>query len=287
MSKRLTIWFLSLGIISLLFYSCLPDPLEVEGVPTIKPQIVVSSQILTDQSLVVLLTKSFGALDASDDSDPQALLNQIAINDALVTITGPQGTDTLNFIDTGVYGGLTNLLEGGKSYTLQVKSPTMGEVKASTLVKPQVRFDQIETGLFFNGFDDTLAQVTHQFQDLPGKNYYMLNVQRFRQQNLEEQLLNPRAFIRLLTDEAFDGKMYSETFRVFPTDFSEGDTVAVYLSNISEEYYRFIKLREDNRFSFVEFLGEPINYPSNVEGGKGFFNLYLPDIRVFRLSANN
>jgi hypothetical protein len=287
MSKRLTIWFLSLGIISLLFYSCLPDPLEVEGVPTIKPQIVVSSQILTDQSLVVLLTKSFGALDASDDSDPQALLNQIAINDALVTITGPQGTDTLNFIDTGVYGGLTNLLEGGKSYTLQVKSPTMGEVKASTLVKPQVRFDQIETGLFFNGFDDTLAQVTHQFQDLPGKNYYMLNVQRFRQQNLEEQLLNPRAFIRLLTDEAFDGNMYSETFRVFPTDFSEGDTVAVYLSNISEEYYRFIKLREDNRFSFVEFLGEPINYPSNVEGGKGFFNLYLPDIRVFRLSANN
>jgi hypothetical protein len=287
MSKRLTIWFLSLGIIPLLFYSCLPDPLEVEGVPTIKPQIVVSSQILTDQSLVVLLTKSFGALDASDDSDPQALLNQIAINDALVTITGPQGTDTLNFIDTGFYGGLTSALEGGKSYTLQVKSPTMGEVSASTVVRPQVRFDQIEAELFFNGFDDTLAQVTHQFQDLPGKNYYMLNVQRFRQQNLEEQLLNPRAFIRLLTDAAFDGKMYSETFRVFPTDFSEGDTVAVYLSNISEEYYRFIKLREDNRFSFVEFLGEPINYPSNVAGGKGFFNLYLPDIRLFRLSAGN
>jgi Domain of unknown function (DUF4249) len=285
MSKRLTIWFLSLGIIPLLFYSCLPDPLEVEGVPTIKPQIVVSSQILTDQSLVVLLTKSFGALDASDDSDPQALLNQIAINDALVTITGPQGTDTLNFIDTGFYGGLTSALEGGKSYTLQVKSPTMGEVSASTVVKPQVRFDQIESELFFNGFDDTLAQITHQFQDLPGKNYYMLNVQRFRQQNLEEQLLNPRAFIRLLTDEAFDGKLHSETFRVFPTDFSEGDTVAVYLSNISEEYYRFVKLRVDNRFSFVEFLGEPINYPSNVTGGKGFFNLYLPDIRVFRLSA--
>lgn len=287
MSKRLTIWFLSLGIVSLLFYSCLPDPLEVEGVPIIKPQIVVSSQILTDQSLVVMLTKSFGALDASDDSDPQALLNQIAINDALVTITGPQGTDTLNFIDSGIYGGLTNVWEGGKNYILKVNSPTMGAVSASTVVKPQVRFAQIETELFFNGFDDTLAQVTHQFQDLPGKNFYMLNVQRFRQQNLEEQLLNPRAFIRLLSDEAFDGKLYSETFRVFPTDFSEGDTVAIYLSSISEEYYRFIKLRVDNRFSFVEFLGEPINYPSNVAGGKGFFNLYLPDIRLFRLSSND
>jgi hypothetical protein len=267
----------------MLFYSCLPDPLEVDGVPKIKPQIVVSSQILTDRSLVVLLTKSFGALDASDDSDPQELLNQIAINDATVTVTGPQGTDTLNFISSGFYGGITNRLAGGESYTLQVTSPSMGEVKASTTVKPQVRFDEIEAELFFNGFDDTLAQITHRFQDLPGRNYYMLNVQRFRQQNLEEQLLNPRAFIRLLTDQTFDGQLYAENFRVFPTDFSTGDTVAVYLSNISEEYYRFIKLRVDNRFSFVEFLGEPINYPSNVEGGKGFFNLYLPDIRLFML----
>ncbi len=287
MSKRILITILSLGIFSMIFYSCLPDPLEVEGVPKIKPEIVVSSQILTDQSLIVLLTKSFGALDASDDSDPQELLNQIAINDALVTITGPVGIDTLNFIESGAYGGLTNTLEGGQRYVLKVTSPTMGEVSATTLVKPQTRFDEIDATLFFNGFDDTLAQVTYGFQDLPGKNFYMLNVQRIRQENIEERLLNPRAFVRLITDEAFDGQLYSGNFRVFPTDFSEGDTVAVYLSNISEEYYRFIKLRVDNRFSFVEFLGEPINYPSNVDGGKGFFNLYLPDIRVFTLSAND
>jgi len=287
MSKRITIGFFCLALFSLLLSSCLPDPLEVEGVPKIKPEIVVSSQILTDQSLVVLLTKSFGALDASDDSDPEELLNQIAINDALVTITGPEGIDTLSFIESGVYGGLTNPLEAGQRYFLKVTSPTMGEVSATTIVKPQTQFDEIDATLFFNGFDDTLAQVTYGFQDLPGKNFYMVNVQRLRQENIEERLLNPRAFIRLITDEAFDGEPYSESFRVFPTDFSEGDTVAVYLSNISEEYYRFIKLRVDNRFSFIEFLGEPINYPSNVEGGKGFFNLYLPDIRVFTLSAND
>jgi hypothetical protein len=90
-----------------------------------------------------------------------------------------------------------------------------------------------------------------------------------------------------LTDENFNEQLYSEDFRVFPTDFSEGDTVAVYLSNIREEYYNFIKLRVDNRFSFVEFLGEPINYPTNVEGGKGFFNLYLPDIRLYRLEEKD
>ncbi len=44
-----------------------------------------------------------------------------------------------------------------------------------------------------------------------------------------------------------------------------------------------MELRQDNRFSLVEFLGEPINYPTNVVGGKGFFNLYIPDIRTFVL----
>jgi hypothetical protein len=285
MSKRLFLLSLSIVTAAALFYSCLPDPLEVRGVPDIKPQIVVSSQILSDQSLVVMLTKSFGALDATDESDPQELLNQIAINDAQVTLTGAMGTDTLNFISSGIYGGLTNPLQGDQSYTLNVSSPSMGNVSASTVVKNQVQFEEIEAELIFNGFDDTLAQVTYKFNDLPGRNFYMINVQRIRQQNLQEQLLNPRAFIRLLTDEAFDGKTHSERFRVFPTDFSDGDTLAVYLSNISEEYYRFIKLRVDNRFSFVEFLGEPINYPSNVVGGKGFFNLYLPDIRTFTLSV--
>jgi hypothetical protein len=285
MSKRLTIVLVGIALGSMLFWSCIPDPLEVRGVPGVNPQIVVSSQILSDQSLVVLLTKSFGALDASDDSDPEELLDQLAINDAIVILTGNAGTDTLTFISSGIYGGLTRPLQGEQRYTLQVKSPTMGEVTASTIAKNPVRFDEIEAGLIFNGFDDTLAQVTYKLTDLPGRNFYMLNVQRIRRESLERQLLNPRAFIRLVTDESFDGTEYSERFRVFPTDFSDGDTLAVYLSNISEEYYRFMKLRVDNRFSFVEFLGEPINYPTNVVGGKGFFNLYLPDIRTFILSA--
>jgi hypothetical protein len=58
---------------------------------------------------------------------------------------------------------------------------------------------------------------------------------------------------------------------------------AVSISNISWEYYEFMELRMDNRFSFVEYLSEPVNYPSNVVGGKGFFNLYLPDFRIFVL----
>ncbi len=267
----------------LMVWSCLPDPLDVDGIPVVKPQIVVSTQIIPDQSLVVFLTKTFGALDASDDSDPQALLDQIAINDAAVTIMGPDGTYELQSLDNGVYGGLIIPFKAGEEYQLHVKSESLGEVTATTTVKPIVSFDEIEAELYYNGFGDTLAQITYRMSDPIEKNWYMLNVQQIERDELIEDLLNPGSFTRLLDDEDFEIQNYEETFRVFPRDFIPGDTIAVSLSNISAEYYDFIQLRIDNRFSFVEYLSEPVNYPSNVKGGKGFFNLYIPDVRFFVL----
>lgn len=260
---------------------CLPDPLTVDGIPVVKPQIVVSSQIIPDQSIVVFLTKTFGALEASDRSDPETLLNQIAVNDATVTITGPGGSYTLPSWDNGIYGRLVIPFEAGQEYELKVVSESLGEVSAVTTVKPLVTFDKINASLHYTDFDDTLAQVTYQFKDAIGKNSYMLNVQHIERDELLEDLLNPNSYTRLLEDANFDGQEYGETFRVFPRDFAPGDTITVSLSNISEEYYKFMQLRLDNRFSFIEYLSEPINYPSNVKGGKGFFNLYVPDIRWF------
>ena len=263
--------------------SCLPEPLDVKGVPVLKPQIVVSTQVIPDQSVIVLLTKTFGALEASDDSDPEELLEQIAIDDAVVTIAGPRGTYELESLENGLYGGSIIPFEVGEAYELKVNSESLGEVSAVTTVKPLVTFDDIKAELVFNGFDDTLAQITYQLSDPVEQNWYMLNVQQIERDDILDDLLNPRAFTRLMEDQNFNGRVHKETFRVFPRDFIPGDTIAVLLSNISKDYYDFIDLRLDNRFSFVEYLGEPVNYPSNVKGGKGFFNLYIPDVKLFVL----
>lgn len=269
--------------IVVLVTGCVPEPLDVDGVPVVKPQLVISTQIIPDQSVVVLVTKTFGALDASDESDPQALLDQIAVDDATVTINGPAGTYTLLSLDNGAYGGIFIPFESGEQYELIVNSELLGEVRAVTTVMPRPTFESIRAELYYTGFDDTLAQITYAFEDSPGKNWYMVNVQQIERDDLLDDVLNPNSFMKLVNDEGFDGQPYGESFRVFPRDFSPGDTIAVSLSNISQEYYNFIQLRLDNRFSFVEYLGEPINYPSNVEGGKGFFNLYVPDVRFFIL----
>ncbi|MGC1243960.1 MAG: DUF4249 domain-containing protein [Chryseosolibacter sp.] len=264
-----------------LMTSCFPDPLEVQTIPEAKVEMVVSTLMIPDQTLMVLLTRTFGALDASDDSDPQELLDFIAVNDAVVTVEGPESRDTLVFTGNGVYTGGSIAFKAGETYRLFVRSEEYGELYAATEVKPRVEFTKAEAGLYYNGYNDTLAQITYAFKDPPEKNWYMVNVQEVEQEDFIENLLNPRAFTILINDEGFNDQTFGERFRVFPRDYGPGDTIALSLSNISEEYYRFMKLRIDNRFSFVEFISEPLNYPSNVVGGKGYFNLYVPDVEIF------
>jgi hypothetical protein len=272
--------FLALG---LLVGSCLPEPLPVNGLPVLKPQIVVSTQIIPDQlpneSFVVLLTKSFGALDASDDSDPYELIQQIALDDAVVTITGADSTYNLINIGSGLYGGVFIPFVPDASYRLDVTSESLGSVTATTTVQPPATFDELGTELYFDGYD-TLLKVTHQFTDHVGKDYYMVNVQDLRREDAIENLIMPRSYTRLIDDENFDGQKHRESFLVVYRDYYVGDTTGIYLARISEEYYNFMKLRIDNRYSFTEYLSEPTNYPTNVVGGKGFFNLFVPDVHL-------
>jgi hypothetical protein len=266
-----------------LLIGCLPDPLEVKGIPKLKPKIVVSTQFVPDEGVVVLLTKSFGALEGDDDSDPEVLIDQIAVTDALVILKSSTQTDTLTNLSDGFYGGVNIPLVTGDVVDLFISSESMGIVTAQTEVQKFIDFENIEADLYFNGFDDTLVQVTYEAIDPPGPDQYVITVQRIRQNRLLENLLDSYAFVKLKTDTEFEGEVFGETFRAFPRNYQTGDTVAVTLSRVSEEYFTYLKLREDNRFRWTQFLGEPVNYPTNVQGGLGHFNLTQPAVRFFVL----
>src|SRR5687767_8027091 len=92
--------------LTFLLLSCMPEPLEVDDITFPETKIVVSSMILPDHSVAVLLTKSIGALEANKESDPQALISDIAINDADVSITVNDSVYPLKFLQDGVYQGI-------------------------------------------------------------------------------------------------------------------------------------------------------------------------------------
>ncbi|MEQ9412488.1 MAG: DUF4249 domain-containing protein [Cyclobacteriaceae bacterium] len=281
MTRILTGWV----IVSFLA-GCLPEPLPVNNIPNVDSKIVVSSQLVPDQSVAILLTRSFGALDANGDSDPTELIDQIAINDATVIIEGMGLSDTLTLIDAGVYGSVSIPFVDEGFYTLYVDSPTMGKVSATTQVKTAVTFNSLDAAINDTGFD-TLATIGYSLMDIPGKSYYMVNVQYFtNEESFEPQdFLNPNIFIHLTEDEPEkDSELMGDSFNaIFRRDFFPGDTIIMQLSNIDKGYYDFLQVRKDARFNFSDFLGEPVNYPSNVVGGLGWFTLSFPDVRVITL----
>ena len=270
-------------LLILVLTSCIPDPLELKDIPDVEPEIVVATQMVSNRSVLVLLTRTFNALELRDDVDEEEFLRQIAINDAVVTISGPGGTDTLRFRENGLYAGFRLSLRPGETYELRVESETMGTVFATTTVQPRVELKEVEADLYYEGLNDTLVAITYEFRDPAEKNWYMLNIQKLEQEKLLANAINPEAFTVLFDDAEFNGEYFKEAYNFFPDEYVPGDTVVVSLSNISQEYYQFMELRMAERLSFLEFLSEPFNYPANVQGGKGFFNLYFPETRLLVL----
>jgi hypothetical protein len=263
--------------------SCIPDPLDVENVPTVQPMIVVSSQIMSDTLIVVGLTRTIGALDASTESDPYQLIDQIAIKDATVTITINGHDYTLPHNENGSYEGYFIPLQIGDTCHLKVMSPSMGEVTAITTVREAVKFDTVAADLYIHHDYMQYAQIKYGLQDPEPTNYYMLSVTSAEKDIAVRNALNPQSYIKLIEDASFNGTYFSEEVISAPQRFDGGDSIAVSLTNISREYYEFLKLRIANRVGLVEYLSEPITYPTNVIGGRGYFNLNFPDIRFFVL----
>lgn len=286
--SKATFVFFMLTVVGglMLLSACMPDPLEVDNVPMVKKEMVVASQMLPEETLLILLTRTFDALEISSNSDVEELLEMIAINDALVTVSARGAVDTLLSLGNGFYGGIEIAFEAEESYTLHAMSEELGEVTAETTVKPHISFKHVEAELTYNEYGDTLIQVIYAFEDPALQNWYLMSVQKIEAGKFIENAINPRAYTRLLDDKALNGEVYTERVSVVARNFAIGDTITVMLSNIHQDYYEFMKLRMDNRFNFLEFLGEPVNYPSNVMNGKGFFNLYLPDMRTFVLGRD-
>lgn len=264
------------------FSSCIPDPLEVTNVPALQPKIVIGSQVIPGQGLMVYVTRSIGALEAGWNSELEPLLEQIAIQDAVVVLVSDDRSDTLDHLRYGVYAGASDAIVGGKQYLLVVKSPTWGEVTATATAPPQVFFDDVEASLYKTGFD-SLASVRYSLNDPAESNWYMVNVQKFSTTTEIDRYLNPRVFTRLVRDTAFNGRRFEEEFNVIFQNYSEGDSVLITMSNISEDYFNYLHLRNESRYSLASFASEPLNFPSNVVGGYGYFNLHIPDARAFKL----
>lgn len=297
---KLTKHIFSLVALAIIATSCLPDPIPIH-IEEAESKLVISSQVIPDENMIVSVTRSIGALDYSSNDEsitgiPTDLIEKILVDNAIVTITYEGITDTLKpiFDQPGFYFSVETPQYKNNLYELYVYDPkTTDTVTSKAIMLDQVRLDNIEANKeFFDGYEK--MNVTYSFTDpVDEANWYMVNIIAPNTAAQDTNMDNINSFFagddRFLTETIFFSDKIIENGSYTATEelyYWESDTVIVTISNISEGYFWFLHASQRNDNFIATFLNDPSTYPTNIEGGYGFFFTHYPDFKAWDIAAD-
>ncbi len=265
-----------LGGMFLAMVSCFPEPIEVQDVPQVPQAIVVSSVLIPDEGISVVLSYTFSALERGDKND-SVLLKELLLESALVEVASADQSLVLDKLDAGVYASNGLKAKPNTDFTLDVADENTPLVATATSkLLPRAFFDAMELRYEHNN-EEVIPYIAYQFKDLPGKNYYVINVQKLIQRNASlEELINAKTFSYLIEDDESQDTIEGSFSITYNKDYEIGDTLMVSLGNISPAYYDYLDKRNQS-FFLIDVVSEPYNLPTNINGGYGFFELFVPD----------
>ncbi len=282
---KISIYLLASLIIVL--YSCRPKPIDIK-IDEEPQKLVISSQVIPNDIMIVTVSKSFGSLAYSEENGDIAstdIINELLVQDALVIISYNDVTDTLHSIEDlpGIYISIETPQYLNANYNLFVHDSQTGETVTSlTNMLEQVTFNSVSAiASSSQSFD--VVTVNYDFTDPENEeNWYMVNF--YTQSNSSVENGSPFSTNSsiptetvLLSDRTFENSTYIGNHDLF--DWNQ-DTVLVSISNINEDYYDYLTIRQRSGNLFTDLVKEPINYPTNVLGGYGFFTAHFPDLKI-------
>ncbi|MEM7374422.1 MAG: DUF4249 family protein [Bacteroidota bacterium] len=274
--------------ICLLASACLPEDLLIDVAPA-QPQLVIASQTLPGDILLVFVSRSFSALEGNEDSLSTAFAEGILVDSALVSISINGMIDTLTSLEDvpGVFVSQFNLPIDEGEIRLDVFDSLTGQsVHASTFALPQISPDTVR---FLEDITqaDTSHWIHYAFRDSQEiDNWYVINVfdpvvyaASFQENPLGLVGGDEWVFYEeLISDQILTGEKVENTVMLDSRVLS--DTVAFFMANVSEGYFRFLDARQRSNGLIASATSEPINFPSNVVGGLGYFAVQRPSIRL-------
>jgi hypothetical protein len=272
---------------SLLFLSCRPKPIGID-LPQAEKKLVISSQVIPGSIMLVTVSRSMDTkgFNINEDSLSQNVLNQLLVDSGIVTISYNGISDTL-FSAPGVPGVFLSVTTPqilNTTYSLYAKDYNTGmEVTSSAFMLPQVSLSSASATVDTSGTFD-LITVNYDFTDPQGENnWYMVNFYAQKDSNsagggfnLNENKNVLKKTI-ILTDKDFSSENYSGS--VLLSDWIQ-DTLAVSISNISKGYYGYLSARLRSGGLFTSISREPVNHPTNIIGGYGFFTTHKPSVKI-------
>ncbi len=260
-----------------LFTSCKPKPLEID-IPEESPKIVVNS-FAAEGYIVLYLTKSFSPLADTADQDFVKSLGIAGADAKLIykgtTISFEELPDSLEA--NGIYLAQVDNLAPNETITLEASADGLPPIKATTSALPLI--EDFDFELVRNPFDSAYATLFYSFNDVNvhAHNYYAIAISGGKEEEIFQGVdtlrdLNTSKYV-LFDDLEYPYATIDGAINILADPY---DTLNISLAQINQEYYKYLQVSQKAGSFFSSITKEPINYPSNVEGGYGFFNAFLP-----------
>jgi len=262
--------------------SCRPKSIAI-NVDSAPPKLVAFTQVIPDNIMVVALSKSFSVLDGNTEEDYQNLL----VSGATVQIKFNNQTFDFYELNPGIYLSYSNAYQIDNEYELIAYLGT-DTIRSTAKMLPKVNFTNVlpiveklasDTNVYFNLEFNDPANIS---------NWYLINIYNKQTSSSGTDLANyfqngNNALIKsiLISDKEFSGTYIN---KILVSDLHAKDSTVVTLSNINESYFNYLNFRVGGGNVFNQLNIEPVNYPTNITNGYGFFNTHFPDIKFFDLS---
>lgn len=284
--KNTLIFLLLLSLLA----SCTPEAIDID-IPQAPVKPVVATQYyfdtITQQSaLIVTLTKTLSATTGNRptiDSNGFIVDENYLIANAQVELTTSMGTISLEEVSPGFYYAF-NIELHDREYCRVNATSASGEhiVSAETEVMTEIDFTTLSlSGPSANRF------INYTITDDPGtSNWYLVNYLT-KQQKDTVNYNDPKYIAKRLTEQKLDFDLFTDS------DFKSGilnvsrklenlqyDTIAIAISNINKGYYDFLLTQKRYGLLVNQLKGEVINFPTNIHGGLGYFQLSRPKLRI-------
>ncbi|NOQ72747.1 MAG: DUF4249 family protein [Crocinitomix sp.] len=271
-------------ILPMLIFSCRPKDIDI-NVESEDSKLVVFSHVIPNSYMLISLTQSFSALEPQDSVTVEDLL----VGGAAVSVKFNNETIEFYELAYGLYASVETPTTAGINYELTAIKGNDTITALSTMLA-QATLEEA-TPIITKTVTDTNTAIRVSFEDNPSEdNWYIINVYKkgaaaetdgIDGVNFFGNGSNVLAKTVLLSDNEIPG-MYTATLNL--DNVHHTDSIVVTLSNIDEQYFNFLNLKQGTGNVFASLNLEPVNYPSNVNNGYGFFNTHYPDIRFYDLS---
>lgn len=287
---------IALLVIAISLFGCRkPKPLDIE-IPQSESKMVISSMIVNDHAIAVSAGYTVGtALDLQTAAEDSSLPKDAFIDSAIITISSPEHSPVqLARAEQGLY--ITNDIDlvAGITYTLTVTDPKKNiTATATTTYIPNNKNIGVASE-FSTANGDSILKLNVTVDNANSDDRYFvsygslsqLRAAAFVKDHSTKSKLKALASFEPKRIQLIDNNMLKQDKleHSFSIRSALKDTMIIQVAHIDQAYYKYLTAYKRTGYFINQITGEPIDLPTNIQTGYGYFALF--QIKSFLLDVS-